>query len=62
MGTRYDVGLAHLEIAGRLGKVAPQERDHLEKAESIFVELGAELDLRRSRELFESLSPVHSIA
>ncbi|MGE5221071.1 MAG: ATP-binding protein [Omnitrophica WOR_2 bacterium] len=48
--TPYELGLTHLEISQRLS-----DRDHLEKAESIFAGLGAELDLRRSRELLTGL-------
>lgn len=44
LGTPYELALTHLEIGQRLG-----EWDHLEKAESIFAELGAELDLERAR-------------
>jgi class 3 adenylate cyclase/tetratricopeptide (TPR) repeat protein len=46
MGLRYDVGMINLEIGQRLG-----EREHLEKAEAIFAEIGAQLDLARTREL-----------
>ena len=46
MGLRYDVGMIHLEMGQRLGK-----REHLEKAEATFAEIGAELDLTRTREL-----------
>lgn len=46
MNLRYDIGEIHLEMGTRLG-----ERVHLEKAESIFAEIGAELELVRTREL-----------
>jgi class 3 adenylate cyclase/tetratricopeptide (TPR) repeat protein len=45
-GLRYDAGVTHLELGYRLG-----ERVHLEKAEAIFAEIGAEWDLARAREL-----------
>jgi hypothetical protein len=40
MEQRYDLGMAHLEIGQRLGV-----RDHLEQAQAIFAEVGAEWDL-----------------
>jgi class 3 adenylate cyclase/tetratricopeptide (TPR) repeat protein len=46
MGLRYDLGKTHLEMGQRLG-----ERAHLEKAEMIFAEIGAELDLAKTKEL-----------
>jgi len=46
LGMRYELGLTHLEIGQRLGEGA-----HLEKACEIFAEIGAELDLARSRKL-----------
>jgi len=45
MGLRYDAGMAHFEMGKRLN-----ERAHLEKAEAIFAEIGAEWDLARARE------------
>jgi tetratricopeptide (TPR) repeat protein len=48
MGLKYDVGMIHLEMGHRLG-----ERTHLEKAEAIFAEIGAELDLAKARELLQ---------
>ncbi len=51
LGMRYELGLTHLEIGRRLGESEPQERSHLEKAEAIFSEIGAELDLAQAREL-----------
>ena len=50
LGMRYELGLTQLEIGQRLG-----EGVYLEKAEAIFTELGAELDLARSRELLKNL-------
>ena len=47
-GQRYDLGMTHLEMGQRLG-----ERAHLERAEAIFTEIGAEWDLARARELLE---------
>jgi tetratricopeptide (TPR) repeat protein len=44
-GHRYDLGMAHLEMGRRLG-----ERAHLEQAEAMFAEIGAEWDLARARE------------
>ncbi len=46
MGHRYDLGMVYLEMGWRLGA-----RAHLEKAEAIFAEIGAELDLAKAREL-----------
>lgn len=43
MGMRYDEGMTHLEIGQRLG-----ECEHLDKAEAIFAEIGAELDLMKA--------------
>lgn len=43
-GLRYDAGMAYLEMGQRLG-----ERTHLDKAEYIFNEIGAEWDLARVR-------------
>jgi len=54
LGSPYELGLTHLEIGQRLGEGAPQERAHIEKAESIFAEIGAELDLARARELLKN--------
>ncbi len=48
MGQRYDLGMTHLEMGQRLG-----ERAHLERAEAIFAEIGAEWDLARAREALE---------
>lgn len=46
MGLRYDLGMTHLEMGERLN-----ERAHAERAEAIFAEIGAELDLAQAREL-----------
>ena len=48
IGLKYDIGMIHLEIGKRLG-----DRVHLEKAEAIFAEIGAELDLAKARELLQ---------
>jgi len=45
-GQRYDLGLTHLEMGRRLG-----ERAHLERAEAILGDVGAQLDLARARDL-----------
>jgi tetratricopeptide (TPR) repeat protein len=45
MGLQYDVGMIHLEMGQRL-----DSRNHLEKAETIFADIGAELNLARTRE------------
>jgi len=42
----YDLGLTHLEIGQRLG-----DRAHLERAEAILGEFGAEWELARARYL-----------
>jgi class 3 adenylate cyclase/tetratricopeptide (TPR) repeat protein len=44
-GQRYDLGVIHLEMGRRLG-----DRAHLERAEAILAEVGAEWDLARARE------------
>jgi tetratricopeptide (TPR) repeat protein len=46
MGLRYDIGMVHFEMGQRLG-----ERPHLEKAEKIFAEIGAEFDLARTKKV-----------
>jgi class 3 adenylate cyclase/tetratricopeptide (TPR) repeat protein len=48
MGMRYEAGRTHLEIGQRLG-----ERTHLETAERIFAEVGAELDLVKTGKLLQ---------
>jgi hypothetical protein len=49
MGMRYELGMTHLEMGKRLKK-----RVHLEKAEAIFAEIGAEFDLAQTRKLLEA--------
>jgi tetratricopeptide (TPR) repeat protein len=51
MGQRYDMGVTHLEMGRRLG-----ERAHLERAEAILAEIGAEWDLARVREAIKAIS------
>jgi len=46
LGARCDLGMTHLEIGRRT-----EDRAHLERAEAIFVEIGAQLDLAQAREL-----------
>ncbi|MGD2146669.1 MAG: adenylate/guanylate cyclase domain-containing protein [Anaerolineae bacterium] len=46
MGQGYDSAMIHLEMGRRLG-----DRDHLERAERILAEIGAELDAARAREV-----------
>jgi tetratricopeptide (TPR) repeat protein len=48
MGQRYDLGMTLTEMGRRLG-----ERAHLERAEAIFAEIGAEWDLARARKTLE---------
>jgi len=50
MGQSYDLGMIYLEMGRRL-----DDRNHLERAESIFAEIGAEWGLARTREALESL-------
>jgi hypothetical protein len=45
IGRRFDQGMAHLEIGRRLG-----DRAHLERAEAIFSDIGAEWDLAQTRQ------------
>ena len=49
MGMRYELGMTHLEMGQRL-----KDRGHLEKAEAIFAEIGAEFDLAQTRKLLEA--------
>lgn len=49
LGARYDLGMTHLEMGKRL-----EEHSHLEHAEAIFTEIGAELDLAQVRELLKT--------
>jgi tetratricopeptide (TPR) repeat protein len=48
MGMRYELGMTHLEMGKRL-----KNRAHLEQAEKIFAEIGAEFDLQEARKLLE---------
>jgi hypothetical protein len=45
---RYELGMTHLEMGQRL-----KNRGHLERAEAIFAEIGAEFDLQEARKLLE---------
>jgi tetratricopeptide (TPR) repeat protein len=47
---RYQEGVVHLEIGRRL-----HDRDHLQRAESILEEIGAEFDLAKARESLANL-------
>jgi class 3 adenylate cyclase/tetratricopeptide (TPR) repeat protein len=49
MGMRYQLGMTHLEMSRRL-----KDRTHLEKAEAIFAEIGAEFDLAQTRKLLQA--------
>jgi hypothetical protein len=51
LGMSYELGITHLEMGKRL-----KDRNHLENAEAIFSEIGAEFDLQEARKLLE-LSP-----
>lgn len=51
IGMRYQEGLTHLEIGRFLRDMA-----HLQQAETVFAEIGAEFDLARTKRLLESLS------
>jgi hypothetical protein len=46
---RYELGMTHLEMGQRL-----KDRNHLEKAEAIFAEIGGEFDLAQTRKLLEA--------
>jgi tetratricopeptide (TPR) repeat protein len=48
MGMRYELGMTHLEMGKRL-----KDRRHLEQAEKIFSEIGAEFDLQEARKLLK---------
>jgi tetratricopeptide (TPR) repeat protein len=50
-GQRYDAGVIHLEMGRRLG-----DRSHLDRAEAILAEIGAEWDLARAREALEEMA------
>jgi tetratricopeptide (TPR) repeat protein len=49
MGMRYELGMTHLETGQRL-----KDRGHLEQAEKIFAEIGAQFDLAQTRKLLEA--------
>ena len=49
-GLRFQEGAVHLEIGRRLG-----DRHHLQRAELILEEIGAELDLAAAREALADL-------
>jgi class 3 adenylate cyclase/tetratricopeptide (TPR) repeat protein len=49
IGMRYRLGMTHLEMGRRL-----QDRSHLEQAEKIFIEIGAEFDLAETRKLLQA--------
>ena len=51
MGTRYDLAMTHVEMGRRLN-----DREHLQKAERIFADIGAEFDLAETRKLLEPLA------
>ncbi len=48
MGMRYELGMTHLEMGQRL-----KDHAHLEKAQAIFAEIGAEWDLAQTRKLLK---------
>jgi hypothetical protein len=48
MGMRYELGMTHLEMGQRL-----KDRGHLEQAEKIFADIGAEFDLAQTRKLLK---------
>jgi tetratricopeptide (TPR) repeat protein len=52
LGQPYDEGIVHLEMGKRLG-----DRAHLERAEVIFSEVGAQWDLARAREALAQTPP-----
>jgi class 3 adenylate cyclase/tetratricopeptide (TPR) repeat protein len=49
MGMRHELGMTHLEMGRRL-----KDRAHLEKAETIFADIGADFDLAHTRKLLEA--------
>jgi hypothetical protein len=51
IGMRFELGLTHLEIGRRL-----KDGAHLEHAEKIFNEIGAEFELTETRKLLQALS------
>ena len=50
LGQPYDLGMTHLEMGQRLG-----ERAHLERAEAILAEIGAEWDLSQAQQAVAAL-------
>jgi len=46
LGARYEAGATHLDLGQRFG-----DRAHLEEAQRIFTELGAQRDLARVRQM-----------
>jgi len=51
MGMRYDLAMTHLEMGRRLN-----DREHLQKAEAIFAEIGAEWDVEQARRYLKPLA------
>jgi class 3 adenylate cyclase/tetratricopeptide (TPR) repeat protein len=51
MGMRYEAGMIHLEMGRCLN-----DRDHLQKAETIFADIGAEWDLEQARRYLQPLA------
>jgi hypothetical protein len=51
-GQRSDLGVIHLEMGRRLG-----DRAHLERAEAILADVGAEWDLAQAREALADVRP-----
>ena len=49
-GLRYQEGVVHLEMGQRLGDL-----EHLQQAKSIFMDIGAVLDLAKAKEALTSL-------
>ena len=50
-GSGYDEAMIHLEMGRRLS-----EREHLKRAEALFVEMGSERNLERTREVLQELA------
>ena len=48
---RYRLGMTHLEMGRRL-----KDNEHLEQAEKIFSEIGADFDLAETRKLLQAYS------
>jgi len=57
MGQAYDSAMIHLEMGRRLG-----DRDHLERAQGILTEIGAESDAARAREVLGNATVVSTNA